>query len=118
MTTNFGKYYTRLVAIFFVLIIFSLVSDYTRFGFRPETMHKAFHILLGLIVLKWGWNSEAWWRIFPLVNGAFFSFVALFGILFPDFGALDAFNTVDTLLHLMVGLFGLTIGIIFLRKRH
>ncbi|OGD31912.1 hypothetical protein A3C91_00595 [Candidatus Azambacteria bacterium RIFCSPHIGHO2_02_FULL_52_12] len=93
-----------------MLIVFSLLSDYFRFGFRPETMHKIFHVGLGVIVLGYGWMGERWWKIFPLANGSFFTFVAIFGCLFPDFGGLDAFNKADTILHSIVGITGLAVG--------
>lgn len=105
-----AKWYTRVIAIFFILVAASFVTDYLRFGFRPETMHKIFHVLLGIFVVWLGWKSVAWWKTFPLANGAFFSFVALFGWLFPNFGGLDAFNFVDTVLHTIVGVSGLVIG--------
>ena len=105
------KWYTRLTGLFFVLVIVSLVSDYMKFGHRPETWHKMFHVLLGTTVLYYGWNSERFWKPFCLANGAFFTYVALFGWVFPDFGGLDAFNRTDTILHSIVGLSGLLIGI-------
>ncbi len=111
-TLSFAKWYTRIIGIFFILVVFSFISDYLEFGFRPETMHKIFHGILGIIVVWLGWRSEAWWRVFPIANGAFFSFVALFGWLFPDFGGLDAFNRLDTILHLIVGISGLIIGLV------
>ena len=105
-----SKWYTRLVGVFFILVSVSLVSDLISYGVHPETMHKIFHITLGLIVVTWGWHNISWWSAFPLTNGIFFSFVGLFGWLFPDFGGLDAFNRVDTILHSVVGLSGLMIG--------
>jgi len=105
-----SKWYTRIIGVFFILIIFSLISDYLRFGFRPETMHKIFHVIVGLIIVWFGWNNEAFWRPFAFINGSFFIFVALFGWLFPDFGGLDAFNFTDTVLHSIVGLSGVVIG--------
>jgi len=108
---NLSKWYTRIIGVFFVLIIISLGSDYLQFGFRPETMHKIFHVGLGILIIYFGWNNKNWWHGFPLINGSFFTFVALFGLLFPDFANLDAFNTTDTVLHSIVGLSGLAIGI-------
>ncbi len=105
-----SKWYTRIIGVFFVLVIFSLIPDYFRFGFRPETMHKIFHIILGMVVVWFGWSSEAWRKFFPFASGGFFVFVAGFGFLFPDFGGLDAFNLTDTVLHTIVGLSGLAIG--------
>jgi hypothetical protein len=105
-----AKWYLRIIGIFFVLVGVSLAVDYWEFGFRPETMHKIFHVLLGLIVVRYGWNDPRWWRPFAIANGGFFTFVALFGWLFPDFGSLDAFNRLDTVLHSIVGLSGLTVG--------
>ncbi|MDP3765779.1 MAG: hypothetical protein Q8R04_04655 [Nanoarchaeota archaeon] len=110
----FQKWYTRIIGIFFVLVVISLIFDYSKFGHRPETWHKIFHVLLGSIVLYHGWNNKQFWKPFCLANGAFFSFVAAFGFTFPDFGGLDAFNRLDNILHSMVGLSGLIIG--FLRK--
>src|SRR3989338_1083199 len=104
------KYYTRLIGIFFVLVAITLITDYLKFGHRPETWHKIFHVLLGTIVLYYGWNNEKFWKPFCLTNGALFSFIALFGFIFPNFANLDAFNKLDTILHSIVGLNGLFIG--------
>ncbi len=108
---NLQKGYTRIIGVFFVLVVVSLILDLTKFGVRLETWHKVFHVLLGIIVLKFGWNNEKFWRPFCLINGAFFTFVAIFGWTYPDFAGLDAFNRVDTILHSIVGLSGLLIGI-------
>jgi len=108
---NLQKGYTRVIGVFFVLVFLSLISDYLSFGFRPETMHKIFHVLLGAIVIKFGWNNKKFWRPFCLVNGAFFTYVAIFGWIFPDFAGLDTFNLTDTILHSIVGLSGLIIGV-------
>lgn len=105
-----AKWYLRVIGIFFVLVSVPLIADYAQFGFRPETMHKVFHVLLGLIVLRYGWNDARWWRPFAVANGGLFTFVGLFGWLFPDFGGLDAFNRLDTVLHSVVGLSGLAAG--------
>ena len=107
---NLQKWYARLIGIFFVLVVFSLIADFYKFGHRPETWHKIFHVMLGSIVLYCGWNNEKFWKPFALSNGAFFIFIALFGLTFPDFGSLDAFNRLDTILHGIVGLTGLAIG--------
>ena len=109
-----AKWYTRIIGVFFILVVFSLVSDYLKFGFRPETMHKVFHVVFGLAIVYFGWKSDAWWKTFPIINGIIFSFVALFGWLFPDFGSLDAFNFLDTILHSIVGLSGLVVGLLAL----
>ena len=106
-----GKLYTRAIGVAFILVIISLLIDLQKFGFRPESMHKIFHIVLGVIVVWYGWNNKRWWITFPLINGAFFSFVAVFGLLFPDFGGLDAFNATDTILHSFVALSGFGIGL-------
>ncbi len=105
------KSYTRIIGIAFVLVIISLVSDYSRFGYRPETWHKVFHVILGSAVLYYGWDNPKFWKPFAIANGAFFTFVALFGFAFPDFGNLDAFNSLDTILHSIVGISGLIIGL-------
>ncbi len=99
------------MGIFFILIFFSLIMDYLNFGHRPETWHKIFHVLLGAIVVKYGWSNKDFWKPFCLVNGAFFSFVALFGWTFMDFAGLDAFNLTDTILHSIVGVSGLVVGL-------
>lgn len=109
------KWYTRAIGVFFVLVVVTLVTDIVQFGHRPETWHKIFHVVLGGIVLAVGWNKKEFWRPFCLVNGAFFTFVALFGWTFPDFGGLDAFNRLDTILHSVVGVSGLVVG--FLRNK-
>lgn len=103
--------YTRVIGIFFLLISVSLIGDWLRFGHRPETWHKVFHVFLGIAILKYGWKNPAFWRPFSLINGCFFLFVSAFGFTFPDFGGLDAFNRLDTLLHFTVGISGLLIGI-------
>jgi len=110
MKNNLAKLYTHVIAVAFLLVFFSLAADYARFGFRPETMHKVFHVILGGVILRFGWNNPLWWKAFPWANGAFFSFTALFGLLFPDFGGLDAFNRIDTVLHSIVGGSGLLVG--------
>lgn len=111
MHPSLTGWYTRIIGVAFLVAVgLSLILDLGKFGFRPETMHKAFHVLLGGIVVVWGWRNSAWWRPFTLANGGFFTFVALFGVLFPDFGGLDAFNRTDTILHGIVGLSGLAVG--------
>lgn len=106
------KYYTRGIGIFFVIIAISLAADLYKFGHRPETWHKIFHVVVGIGVLYHGWKNEKFWKPFCIINGAFFTYVALFGFIFPDFGGLDAFNTVDRILHLVVGLSGFLIGLL------
>ena len=108
---NFQKWYTRVIGIFFVLVVISLITDYLKFGVRLETWHKVFHVVLGIIVLKYGWNNERFWRPFCLINGAFFTVVGIIGWIFPDLLGLDAFNRLDTILHSIVGVSGLLIGI-------
>ncbi len=113
------KYYTRFIGIAFTLVVISLLTDLAKFGFRPESMHKIFHVILGGVVVKLAWNNSSWWLPFCFVNGGLFTFIALFGWIYPDFGQLDAFNFVDTLLHTIVGISGLVIGFIELKKsRH
>lgn len=110
MIKEMQKWYTRAIGIFFVLVAITLIADYLNFGYRAETWHKIFHVLLGGIILYYGWNNKRFWRPFSLANGAFFAYVALFGFAFPDFGGLDAFNKLDNILHSMVGISGLLIG--------
>ena len=112
---NLQKCYTRTIGVFFFLIIISLVTDLTIKGYSAETWHKLFHILLGAIIIGFAWNNSTWWKPFCIANGAFFLFVALFGISFPHFAGLEAFNTTDTVLHAVVGITGLLIGT---RKNH
>ena len=109
--TAIQKWYTRGVGVFFVLVAVSLIADWAQFGHRAETWHKVFHCLLGGAVLWLGWSNRAFWRPFCLVNGAFFLFVGAFGWTFPDFGGLDAFNRLDTILHTLVGVSGIAAGI-------
>ena len=104
------KWYTRVIGVFFLLVAISLITDIISFGHRAETWHKIFHVILGGLVVYFGWNNARFWKPFCLANGAFFTFVALFGWTFPDFAGLDAFNRVDTILHSIVGVSGLVIG--------
>lgn len=103
------QWYTRIIGIFFLLVLISLVFDYYQFGHRPESWHKIFHVILGGIVV-YHWNTREFWRPFCLANGLFFTFVALFGLVWPDFASLDAFNRLDTILHGIVGISGLALG--------
>lgn len=106
------KAYTRAIGVFFCLVAVSLITDFAEYGHRPETWHKIFHCLVGVLVVVLGWNQPRFWRPFCLVNGAFFIFVAAFGWTYPDFGGLDAFNRLDTLLHSLVGASGFGIGLL------
>ncbi len=105
------KWYTRMIGGYFTLVLVPLVLDYQEFGFRPETMHKAFHVLIGLAVLRWGWNDARWWKPFAITTSSFFTFVTIFGWLFPNFGmpVLEAFGLEDTLLHGTIALSGILI---------
>ncbi len=107
MPNNFQKYYARIIAIFFVLVSLSLFYDLYRAGYSAETWHKAFHVILGLSIVKFGWNNKNFWKPFCIVNGAFFLYVGLFGFSFPNFGGLATFNRTDSILHIIVGLFGI-----------
>jgi hypothetical protein len=104
------KWYTRVIGVFFILVALSLLADLLKFGVRLETWHKVFHIGLGLVVVRYGWNDRRWWQPFCRYTGAFFALVGLVGWIFPDLGGLDAFNRVDTILHTLVGVSGLVIG--------
>jgi len=86
------------------------MNDYMTFGHRFETWHKIFHVVLGAAVLHFGWDNEKFWKPFCFANGAFFSYAALFGAFFPGFAGLSAFGTLDTILHGIVGVFGLVVG--------
>lgn len=114
---NLAMWYTRLIGIFFILVAVSLVLDYSKFGFRPETMHKLFHVILGILIIIFGWSNEKFWGPFAIANGAFFTYVAIFGWIFPNFGGLDTFNLLDTILHSIVGISGLVIGIFFKKDK-
>lgn len=105
------KWYTRVIGVLFMLVVVSLVADFSEFGHRPETWHKIFHALVGTGIVAVGWNNERVWRPFCLVNGAFFLFLGAFGWTFPDFAGLDAFNRIDTILHTLVGGSGMLIGL-------
>ena len=110
MKINFlQKWYTRIIGIYFILIIISLIIDFTQYGYRLETWHKVFHIIIGIVVL-FNWNNKKFYKPFCLINGIFFTLVALFGVTFPNFANLDAFNSTDTLLHAIVGITGLIIS--------
>ena len=107
------KWYTRIIGIYFTFIIFSLFIDFAQYGHHPETWHKIFHIIIGVIIL-YNWNNKNFYRPFSSINGAFFIFVAIFGFTFPEFGiseGLEAFTFLDTIIHSSVGITGLLIGI-------
>jgi hypothetical protein len=108
---NLQKLYTRIIGVAFLLVTISLIMDLINFGHRPETWHKVFHVLLGTLVIYFGWSNKSFWRPFCLANGAFFTFVAIFGWTFMDFAGLDAFNLADTILHSIVGLSGILVGL-------
>ncbi len=107
------KYYTKIIGVLFLLVTISLILDFISFGHRPETWHKIFHIIIGIVIIL-NWNNKKFYRPFCITNGLFFTFVALFGWTFMDFAQLDAFNLTDTILHSIVGVFGLVIG--FMKK--
>jgi heme A synthase len=117
MKNQLAMWYTRLVGIGFLLVFITLITDYAEFGFRIETLHKIFHVALGGIVVSFAWKDPAWWTPFSLANGLFFSFVALAGWLFPNFGTpdLEALGREDTILHAAVGLGGIVSG--FLNRK-
>ena len=108
------KWYARTIGIFFLLVFVSLIADYSKFGYRLETWHKVFHVIVGIVVLCYGWNNEKFWKPFALANGIFFTIIAMVGFAFPDFYGLEMFNRLDTMLHSLVGASGLLTG--FLRK--
>jgi len=110
MFANYAKWYTNIIGVFFLLILFSLVFDAWKFGFSLESVHKLFHILIGSIVV-WQWNNQNFWRPFALYNGLFFLVVAAIGWLYPDLLSLDAFNRTDTILHTIVGASGVLTAI-------
>ena len=112
MSLTLSRLYTRTIGIFFTLVVITLIADYFNFGFRAETLHKILHVTLGIFIIVYGWNNKLWWKYFPLINGLFFTYIALFGWIFPDFANLDAFNRLDTILHSIVGLSGLVISLI------
>lgn len=109
------KWYTRIIGVYFVSIILSLGFDLINFGYRPESWHKIFHISVGVVALYYGWGNQKFWKPFALTNGAFFTFVALFGLAFANFGVaegFDGFRLNDTILHGLVGLGGLIVGLL------
>ncbi len=110
-----AKWYTRIIAILFLLVFFSFLFDYFTFGFRLETGHKLFHVLIGGIILAVGWSNSRFWLFFPLVNGLFFIGVATWGFIFPNFLGLAAFNFTDTILHSIVGITGVGVSLGFER---
>jgi len=108
-----SKWYTRIIGVYFLLIVFSLFFDFIQLGHRPETWHKIFHILIGFIVI-YHWNNKNFYRPFAAVNGAFFTYVAILGWTFPDFAlqlGLEVFTYSDTILHTIIGVIGLLIGV-------
>lgn len=105
---RYNLWYTRIIGIFFLLVLITLVTDTATRGITYETGHKVFHILLGFYAILIGWGGMlSQWKSFTRFNGAFFAVVAATGWLFPDLGGLDAFNRTDTILHSIVALTGL-----------
>ena len=112
MANNIQKYYTRIIGIYFLLIILTLIIDFYNNSHRPETWHKLFHILLGIIIIKFGWSNKNFWKPFSIFNGLLFLFAAAFGFTFPSFAnelGLEAFSISDTYLHAIVGILGIVV---------
>jgi hypothetical protein len=106
-----AKWYTRVVAIAFIAVTASLVTDYIQFGLRGETIHKLLHIVVGLIIFALAWNNEKYWKPFCFADGVVFTTLALIGVAYPNLGDLDTFNLQDTVLHGIVGISGFSVGL-------
>ena len=107
-----AKGYTRIIGILFLLVGVTLVHEFLGFGFSPELWHKMFHVIVGMIIIFFGWNNQKFWKPFCIVHGLFFLYIAAFGIAFPNFANLAAFNKVDTILHSIVGISGIICGML------
>ena len=104
-----AKYYTRIISVFFLLIVITLITDTIKNGYSYETIHKLLHIGIGTYGLIFLWDTKRKnYRKFALYNGILFAIVALTGWIYPDLFSLDAFNKVDTILHSIVAITGLT----------
>ncbi len=106
-----AKWYTRTIAVAFILVTISLVADYLQFGFRGETIHKLLHIGIGIALTIFAWNNERWWKPCCFADGVVFTTLALIGWTYPNLGGLDTFNLQDTVLHGIVGISGFGIGL-------
>lgn len=104
------RWYTRIVGVLFVFVLVPLINEAMNNGNTPELWHKAFHVILGSLILHFGWDNEKFSKIFCIANGAFFFYVALFGWVFPNFAGLDAFNLMNSVIYSIIGGFGLIIG--------
>ncbi len=112
-----AKYYTRIISVFFLLVVLSLIADTLKRGYSYETLHKLLHIGIGVYGVAFLWNtSEKNYRSFSLANGVLFSIAGLVGWMFPDLYGLDAFNRLDTVLHSIVGLSGIAAYFLAVRK--
>ena len=53
---NYAKYYMRIISVFFLLIIITLITDLIKNGFTYETLHKVIHISIGTYGILFLWN--------------------------------------------------------------
>ena len=114
---NFAKLYTWVVGGLFVVAVgYTLAHELVSEGVTLEAGHKALHVLIGfwavVIVVK---NLESQYRIFALTNGILWGVVAIVGWTMPDYLGLAAFNRLDTILHTIVSVTGLSSA--FLTKK-
>jgi hypothetical protein len=111
---NPAKLYTWVVGgLFLTAVGFTLAMELVSKGVTLEAGHKAVHVALGVwavvIVLK---RLEPQYRIFALTNGILWGAVAVVGWIMPDFHGLDAFNRLDTILHTIVSVAGLSAALV------
>ena len=102
--------------LFVVAVGYTLAHELVTEGVTLEAGHKALHVLIGfwavVIVVK---NLESQYRIFALTNGILWGVVAIVGWTMPDYLGLAAFNRLDTILHTIVSVTGLSSA--FLTKK-
>jgi hypothetical protein len=123
-TRTLAQWWTLIISILFVFAVgASLALDTVKNGVTLETGHKLTHVIVGLIGL-WVFRDPGKARLFCLFNAAFYGLVALTGYISaltysafagagfpgPAFLNIDAFNSVDTILHSLVVASGLAAG--------
>ncbi len=110
-SVKWQKWYTRVIGIFYVLLVTTLILDLMKAGVNLETWHKILHIGIGVYAVWLGFYARnADYKAFCLANGVLFGLFAVTGWINPDFLGIAAFNRLDTILHTIVSSTGLIIG--------
>lgn len=109
MLRDIQRNYTRIIAVYSIIIVILGVFEIVKNGYNPETWHRLFYLCLAIIIII-NWNKRNFWKPFCLWNGLIFLYLAAFGFSFPDFAkaiGLLAFNTNYTFLNIIIGLSGI-----------